>query len=79
MIRLEHLKKNKTVIECDVIPEDSIRSGHIAVDLESREVVEYILPKGYEWCKNHINHAKNALLDISNKEPLPESKTIMWY
>ena len=31
MVRLKNIERNSNIIECDIIPEDSIESGHVSV------------------------------------------------
>lgn len=78
MIKLKNIQINNSVIECDIYPEDSLQAGHIVVDTETKAVRELKLPIGYEWCKNHANHAKNKLLEFIEIEKIPEEKLIMW-
>ena len=80
MIRLKNIEKNNNILECDIFPEDSKIYGHIKVNLVSKEIDDYTLPKEYEWCRNHVVHAQKALLELAvSKEPLPKNKLIMWY
>ena len=79
MIRLEHLKKNDKNIECNIFPEDSKESGSISVSLQTGEVISYTLPNGYEWCRNHINHTKKALMEFAKQDKMPTKHMIMWY
>lgn len=80
MVKLENIEKNNNLIECDILPEDSKEYGHLKVNLDSEEIDGYALPEGYEWCRNHLTHAKKALLKYgTSKEPLPDQDLIMWY
>ena len=79
MVRLKNIMKSSSFIECDIIPEDSSQSGHIVVDFISEEIKESSLPDGYEWCRNHVTHAKNKLIELSTKENIPDEKLVMWY
>lgn len=79
MVRLKNIKKSSSVIECDFIPEDSLQSGHIVVDIISDEIKECVYPDGYEWCKNHVIHAKNKLIELSTKDSIPDEKLVMWH
>lgn len=79
MVRLKNLKKNNITVECDIIPEDSTKYGHIVVNLKSGELEKYSLPVGYEWCLNHVHHAKRKLLELAKKEALPDEYKVMWY
>lgn len=79
MVKLINIKKVDSIVECDIIPEDSRESGHILVNLESGELKDFFLPKGYEWCRNHVNHAKNNLIKLAGEGDLPEEYLVMWY
>lgn len=78
MIKLKNIQINNSVIECDIYPEDSLQAGHIVVDVETKELKESKLPVGYEWCRNHVNHAKMKLLEFADLKKLPKEKVIMW-
>lgn len=79
MVKLVNLKKNSATAECDILPEDSAQSGHIVIDLASGELKEFSLPEGYEWCRNHVNHAKKKLLELIKESILPKEYLVMWY
>lgn len=79
MVKLKNIKKDNTSIECDILPEDSVHSGHVVVNLDSEELAGYSLPDEYEWCRNHVNHAKNTLIKLSKEEELPKEYLVMWY
>lgn len=79
MVKLVNLKRKNNIIECDLIPEDSLEFGHVIVDLGTEEVKGFTLPKGYEWCRNHINHARNKLIKLAGDKNLPEEYLVMWY
>lgn len=79
MIKLKNLKKNGSLIECDIIPEDSKESGHIVVNMDSKEIKAFILPKGYEWCISHLHHAKRKLIELSKDDELSQEYLVMWY
>ena len=81
MVRLKNIRKNENdnIIECDIIPEDSTESGWVKVDLKSYEIINYKLPKGYEYCRNHVAHARKRLKELSKLDNLPENDLVMWY
>lgn len=79
MIKLKNIKKNYDIIECDIIPENSSEHGHIRVDLKRKTLMDSVLPAGYEWCTNHIQHAASELIDLSKAKELPEEKLVIWY
>lgn len=79
MVRLKSIEKNNNIIECDLIPEDSKESGHVSVKIDTNEIDSFRLPIGYEWCRNHVEHAKNALLEMVKNNAIPKEKLLMWY
>lgn len=80
MVKLKNIVIDGNIAKCDIYPEDSPANGSLEVDLQTREIISYILPVGYEWCENHIAHAKNYLVDISkSNSEIPRKKLIMWY
>lgn len=79
MVRLKNIEKNDKIIECDIVPEDSKESGHISVQIDTQRIDSFRLPTGYEWCRNHVDHAKTELLKIMSEDVIPREKLIMWY
>lgn len=78
MIILKNIVIDNNIIKCDIFPEDSIENGTLEIDMHKISV-SASLPKGYEWCKNHIEHAKKHLSDIYISKNIPKQKIIMWY
>ena len=76
MLKMKKIKRNNNVIECEMTPEDSERSCVLILDIVSGKV-SCELPKGYEYCINHVAMAVNWLK--KNKDNLPEEKLLMWY
>ena len=79
MVKLKNIVINGNTAKCDIYPEDSPANGSLEVDLQTREIISYTLPVGYEWCKNHIEHAKRSLIEISESKEIPDVKTVAWY
>lgn len=79
MIKLKNIERNDDIIECDIIPEDSRENGHIRIDLKKKILKDSVLPAGYEWCTNHIQHAASKLIELSEEKELPEEKLVIWY
>ena len=78
MVKLKNLKRIDQKIQCDIYPEDSTEAGQLSVNL-SDESYDYKLPKGYEWCTNHVAHAKRAIIEMVKADSeLPKEKLIMW-
>lgn len=81
MIKLKNIKTTGNVIECDIYPEDSKESGVLVVNTLNGKIVKSIMPPGYEWCRNHLEHARMYLaehLNEINKQKVTE-KVLMWY
>lgn len=57
MVRLKNIAIKDTAIECDIYPEDSAQAGWVSVDMESKKLIAFKLPAGYEYCRNHVEHA----------------------
>lgn len=79
MVKLKNIEIKNNIAKCEIIPEDSKNVGNIEVDLIAKIVTKYSLPNGYEWCKNHVYHAKDYLIEASKSNDIPTTKTIMWY
>ena len=80
MVKLKNIVINGNIAKCDIYPEDSPANGSLEVDLQTREIKSYTLPVGYEWCENHIAHAKNYLVEVSkSNNEISTEKLIMWY
>lgn len=80
MIRLKNIKiDNSNTVICDIFPEDCKHSGHIEIDILQQKISNYSLPTDYEWCKNHMEHAKSYILKtLKENKSLPSEKTLIW-
>lgn len=80
MIKLKNITIENNIAKCDIVPEDSLESGIIEIDLAQSSIMSAVLPKGYEWCKMHLEHGKNYLCELyKSKLEVPQEKIIMWY
>ncbi len=79
MVRLKNIRISGSLMECDIYPEGSTQAGHVLVDAKSGELKEYTLPDGYEWCENHVSHAKQKLIEMFVFGNIPAEKLVMWY
>lgn len=80
MIKLKNIVIEENVVKCDIFPEDSKKAGKIEFDLTNKKIINFILPTGYEWCKKHIQHAIDYLIEARKaKEKMPNEKLIMWH
>lgn len=79
MIRLKNIKREGNIVKCNIIPEDSKEPGRLVVDVDKEEIIDYELPKGYEWCRSHVGHAFWAIIDGVKSNNLPEERLVMWY
>lgn len=79
MIKLKNIVRKNNIVTCDIFPEDSKNPGTIVYDINKSDIQEYRLPKGYEWCKNHIAHASRAIKEMIKAEDTQSEKTVSWY
>lgn len=79
MVRLKNLKRNNDLVACDLYIEGSADPQHFAVNVETKEVVEFSAPKDYEHCENHVAHAKWKIIELAKQDKLPPECTVMWY
>lgn len=81
MIELKNIKIDGDIARCEIYPEDSQISGNIEIDISENKIINFALPSGYEWCKNHLEHAKRYIVMNFNRiKTLPiTEKTLMWY
>lgn len=78
MIKLKNIAKNDSVISCEIYPEGCIIPGTLSCDVNRRDIIEYHLPEGYEWCKKHVYHALETILSMVDKDELLKEKCVMW-
>lgn len=79
MIKLKNITIDNRIIKSDIIPEDCKTNGKIEIDLDKKEIISSVLPIGYEWCRKHLECAKEYLVSLSEKKDnIPKEKTIMW-
>ena len=78
MLKLKNIKSDNCIISCDIYPEDSTEAGYMRYDLKKDKVLQFDLPKGYEWCERDsaqaVQYFRNT--DITN---LPKEKTLIWF
>ena len=81
MIELKNIKIDGNIVKCEIYPEDSKTSGYIEVDVLDNKIINCVLPCGYEWCKNHLEHAKKYIVKHFReiKTIHLSRKMIMWY
>ena len=79
MIKLRNIVIKNNIANSEIIPEDSKVSGNIEIDLSQNKIINFVLPHNYEWCKKHLEYAKDYLMELYKlKECIPKEKTIMW-
>ena len=78
MIKLTNIRISENQILCYAYVEDCNQPIELALDISSKELAEYTLPAGYEWCVNHIRYARRYLISLIGLTELPTEKTIMW-
>ena len=79
MVKLKNIVIENDIAKSEIIVEDCETIGNIEVDLFENKIKNSVLPKGYEWCKKHLEYAKDYLIEVSKlKDNIPKEKTIMW-
>ena len=79
MIVLKNIARNSTRITCDAYVEDCKQAVSLVFDEKLKELEAYSLPDGYEWCVDHIMHARKWLSSLDGKPIEKSTRTIMWY
>ena len=79
MIRLTEIQRNNGKIQCEAYVEDCDSAITLSLDEKTAELSEVELPKGYEWCKSHIAHARKFLRTLIGADQIPAQRVIMWY
>lgn len=79
MIVLKNITRTNSCIVCDAYVEDCKQAVHLSFDESKLVLGSYTLPNDYEWCINHIMHAKKYLVSIAGKPIESQTHTIMWY
>lgn len=82
MLKLINIVKGKNKIEADYIPENSNKSAHISLDIETKkytadEIAEY----GSMYSRMAANGLIRTLEELRNgkREKIPSERLIMWY
>lgn len=81
MVELKNINRDNRFIWCDYFPESESKAGYIKVDLQAEEIVEHIAApsESEERPSVYAYHAMKKLLDIQNRDPLPEISGAAWY
>lgn len=79
MIKLKNFTVNNAIVRCEIQPEDCTSKGISEIDIVNKTIVNYTLPSGYEWCINHLHHAKHYILDTyKSTAEFPLEKILIW-
>ncbi len=78
MLKLKKITKNNNVISCELFPEDSEKAGFLHYDVKNDKVIEFAMPKGYEWCETYIAQALQFFRN-AEKSKLPNEKVLIWF
>lgn len=80
MVRLVNIQMNGEKAECDIFPENSLQAGHIVIDAKTGDLLDYVLPEGYEL-RSYVSHARSRLFDIIKQGSIEpgRSVTVAWY
>ena len=78
MITLRNIKRTNNIIEADYYPENENVFGHVAIDLNTKEIISNVDAEGYEntTC---ATHAKYELLRMKDLKEFPEKRVVLWY
>lgn len=79
MVRLKNIVRTDTQISTDYYPEDDQESGHIVMNLENGEVVEWIRAPSDSVVSMCFPHVRNILERLSRLQEVPSECTEMWY
>ena len=81
MVKLKNIDRDNRFIWCDYFPESESEPGFIKVDIQAEEIVRHTLAPSESNTKSSVYayHAMKKLLDIQNKDPLPEVTGAAWY
>lgn len=79
MIKLKNIMIDENLVRCDIYPENSVMPGYVVVDYNTKELKEYKLPSGFEWCKNHVYHAMKKMIEVASEKKDLKECTVMWY
>ena len=80
MVRLKNIEKNDTAVWCDIYPENSKEPGFLKVLFSRPDKIEtFSLPRGYEDDISHVNHARDALSKMIEKNEFKKERLVMWY
>ena len=80
MVKLKNIVINGNTAKCDIYPENSKDKGTVEVNLETKDMISYTLPVGYEWCFKHAVKAYAFLIEISESgAEIPDERIIAWY
>jgi CxxC motif-containing protein len=79
MIKLKKIVKTNNRITCEAFIEDCDLPLNLVFDISRKDFEKYSLPRGYEWCDSHINHAKRYFTSLIGINEVPHEHTIMWY
>ena len=80
MVKPKNIVIDCNTAKCDIYPEDSKDKGTVEVNLETRDMISYTLPVGYELCFKHVVTAYAFLIGISESgAEIPDERIIAWY
>lgn len=77
MLRLKNIKVENGVVEADFYPENSVLSGHIAVDVQTEEVISCKRVEGFG--ESYEGHAKNHLIRMAKQNKVEKERLVMWH
>ena len=79
MVRLTDFASDDKTLSCKLYPEDSPSPGTLIIEKASGEIIDFTLPKDYEWCANHVAHAARELRLLGELGSFPPERRVYWY
>lgn len=82
MLKLINIAKNNNTIEADYIPETSLKSAHISLDINTNKFnAEIIDDYGSMYSRMAANGLIRTLNELKSgkRKELPSERLVMWY
>lgn len=79
MVKLLNILLNKNIISCDYAPENCNQTGHVDMDIITKELIN-ITYSEYEYGKKmYVSHVRKKLIEIINMSEIPAETVAIWY
>ena len=78
MVLLKNIQRGDDYIEADYYVEGESPCGHIRIRLSDGERIQLTLAPGHEYSTAPA-HAHRRLLELAERDTLPEESRVYWY